>query len=153
MNKGTGMKSLNIIHKAMLMGQIIFAAVCLYLVYSGIIKTFSNELDKLLQIIALALSAAGLFGGSTYFKKKILLIKDMQTNVKSKFEVYRTTCLLQWALLEVPVIFSVICFFLTANYAFIALALLLIIIFAMQAPSKSKVALQLQVNEAELEDL
>lgn len=137
----------------MLMGQVIFAAICIYLIYSDIVKSFSIELDKILQVITLFLSAAGLFGGSVYFKKKILLIRDMQADVKVRFAVYRSACLLQWVLLEVPVIFSVICFFLTANYAFIALAFLLIIIFAMMAPSKSKVALQLQVGEAELDDL
>lgn len=153
MNKGGGIKSLNIIHKAMLMGQIIFAAICIYLVYSGIIKSFSSELDKLLQAIALSLAAAGLFGGRYYFKNKILQISDMQADVKVKFEAYRTACLLQWALLEAPALFSVICFFLTGNYAFIALALLLIVIFAIMVPLKSNIALQLQVSEAELEGL
>ena len=137
----------------MLLGQIIFAAICIYLVYSGIIKSSEVELDKLLQVSALVISAAGLFGGSSYFKKKILLIRGMQTDVKSKFEAYRTACLLQWALLEVPALFSIICFFLTTNYAFIVLALLLIVIFALLIPSKNKIALQLQVDEADLENL
>lgn len=153
MNKENSLRVLNIFHKALLMGQIIFAAVCVYLVYSGKVKSFSINLDKPLQVAALLLAAAGVFAGNTLFKKKLLQIRDLQENAKQKFEAYRAASLLQWSLIEVPSIFSIICFFLTGNYAFIALAFLLIMIFAIQAPSKNKVAQQLQVNEADLEEL
>ncbi|MBS1752619.1 MAG: hypothetical protein R2765_09420 [Ferruginibacter sp.] len=153
MNKENSLRVLNIFHKALLMGQIIFAAVCVYLVYSGKVKSFSINLDKPLQVAALLMAAAGVFAGNTHFKKKLLQIRDLQENAKQKFEAYRAASLLQWSLIEVPSIFSIICFFLTGNYAFIALAFLLIMIFAIQAPSKNKVAQQLQVNEADLEEL
>lgn len=153
MNKENSLRVLNIFHKALLMGQIIFAAVCVYLVYSGKVKSFSINLDKPLQVAALLMAAAGVFAGNTLFKKKLLQIRDLQENAKQKFEAYRAASLLQWSLIEVPSIFSIICFFLTGNYAFIALAFLLIMIFAIQAPSKNKVAQQLQVNEADLEEL
>ncbi|MBX2933096.1 MAG: hypothetical protein KF825_02560 [Ferruginibacter sp.] len=153
MNKGKGLHALNIMHKALLMGQIIFAAVCVYLVYSGMVKSFSINLDKPLQVAALLLAAAGVFGGNAFLKKKLLQIRDLQANAKQRFEAYRAACLLHWAFIEAPAIFSIICFFLTGNYAFIALAFLLIMIFAIQAPAKNKVAQQLQVDEAELEEL
>ena len=153
MNKGNGLRALNIMHKALLMGQIIFAAVCVYLVYSGMVKPFSIDFDKPLQVIALLLAAAGVFAGNAFFKKKILQVRDIQNDAKQKFEAYRAACLLHWAFLEAPAIFSIICFFLTGNYAFIALALLLIMIFALQAPSKNKLAQLLQVNEADLDEL
>ena len=152
---GTGgvLKSLNILHKAMLAGQILFSAVCGYLVYAGIISPSAKELDKVLQVVAIALSVAGVFAGMSVFKKRLLQIRDMQTGINEKFSAYRSACIIQWALLEGPVIFIIISFFLTGNYAFPALAIVLIFLFALQAPSKLKIALQLQVSEAELEDL
>ena len=60
---------------------------------------------------------------------------------------------MQWAFLEGPGIFSIVCFFLTGNYAFIALAAVLILLFAILAPSKLKIALLLGVSEAEVSEL
>jgi hypothetical protein len=49
--------------------------------------------------------------------------------------------------------FNIICFFLTGNYAFLALAAVLIIYFAMQAPTKNKVAQHLDISSSELDGL
>ncbi len=80
-------------------------------------------------------------------------IREMQAGVKEKFEQYRAASILQWALIEGPALFSIVGFFLTGNYAFLALLLAIIFLFAMTAPSKLKIQLQLQLNEADLEEL
>ena len=77
----------------------------------------------------------------------------MQEAAKEKFALYRTACLIQWALLEGPSIFCTICFFLTGNYAFLGLVLVILFVFVMTTPSKLKMQQQLQISEAELEDL
>ena len=153
MQKGKGLQVLNIIHKALMMGQILFAAVCIYLIYSKSVLPLANYLDKILQVVALALTAGGIFAGMTLFKKKLMQIREMQTGTKEKFNLYRSACIIQWALLEAPSIFCIICFFLTGNYAFLALVLVVLFLFAMTAPSKVKILLQLQISESELDDL
>ena len=80
-------------------------------------------------------------------------IRLMQAAAREKFALYRTACLIQWALLEGPCIFCTIGFFLTGNYAFLALVLVILFVFVMTAPSKLKMQLQLQITEADLEDL
>ena len=112
-----------------------------------------EELDKVLQVAALIITAAGIFAGMTLFKKKLMQIREMQTGAKEKFDLYRSACIIQWALLEGPSIFCIICFFLTGNYAFLALVLVVLFLFAMTAPSKLKILLQLQISESELDDL
>ena len=140
-------------HKALLMGQVLFACVCIYLVYTNTIPPSAQELDKILQVIALIAAAGGIYAGMTLFKKKLIQISAMQADAKEKFALYRTACLMQWALLEGPSIFCTICFFLTGNYTFLALVLIIIFIFILTAPSKLKMQLQLPISEAELEDL
>ena len=144
---------MSILHKALMMGQILFSGLCIYLVYSNTILPIAKELDKTLQVVALIITAGGIYAGMTIFKKKLITIRDMQTDAKEKFVLYRTACLIQWALLEGPSIFCTICFFLTGNYAFLALVLVILFIFVMTAPSKLKMQLQLQISQAELEDL
>jgi hypothetical protein len=153
MQKGAAFKILSILHKGLMMGQIFFAGICSYLVYTDTILPAAQELDKTLQVVALIITAGGIYGGITFFKKKLITIRAMQADVKEKFALYRTVCLIQWALLEGPSIFCTIGFFLTGNYAFLALVLVILFIFVMTAPSKLKMQLQLQISEAELEDL
>jgi len=148
-----GLKALLIIHKALLIGQLLFAAIAFYLVYS---KSFTDQfqhLNQILQVIALVFSAAGFYVGSLLFKKKLLQARETLTGLKDKWALYRTACMLQWSMLEAPCIFVIICFLLTGNYAFLALAVALIFLFAMMAPTKLKIVFQLQVSEAEIAEL
>ena len=142
-----------ILHKALLAGQILFAVVCFFLVYTKTQASPMEQLDRTLQVAAIILAGGGFFAGTSLFKKKLLQIRDMQTDVKEKLPVYRTACIMQWALLEGPSLFTIICFFLTGNYAFIALATVLILLFAMLAPSKTKIAFHLGLSESEVEEL
>ncbi|MBL7701065.1 MAG: hypothetical protein JNM14_02345 [Ferruginibacter sp.] len=153
MQKGNALKALNIIHKGLLAGQVMFAAVTAYLLYSGAVFPAATGLDKILQVVALALTAAGVFAGFTVFKKKLGQIREMQGGAKEKFDQYRAACIIQWALMEGPAIFCIICFFLTGNYAFLAVVAFVIVLFVMTGPSKLKIQLQLQISEAELDEL
>ena len=153
MQKGATFKILSILHKGLMMGQIFFSGICIYLVYTNTIMPMAKELDKTLQVAALIIAVGGIYAGMTIFKKKLIMIRAMQEDAKEKFALYRTACLIQWALLEGPSIFCTICFFLTGNYAFLALVLVILFLFVMTTPSKLKMQLQLQISEAELEDL
>ena len=153
MQQGSALKALNIIHKALMTGQILFASVCIYLTYTKAIESPVKELDRVLQVVALIITAGGIFAGITFFKKKLIQLREMQTSVKEKFDLYRSACIVQWALLEGPSLFCIICFFLTGNYAFLALVVVILFLFTMTAPSKGKILLQLQVSESELDDL
>jgi ABC-type xylose transport system permease subunit len=153
MQKGAAFKILSLLHKGLLMGQILFSGICIYLVYTNTILPAAKELDKTLQVVALIITAVGIYGGITFFKKKLMQIRVIQADAKEKFALYRTACLIQWALLEGPSIFCTIGFFLTGNYAFLALVVVILFVFIMTAPSKLKMQLQLQISEAELDDL
>lgn len=139
-------------HKALLTGQVLFAAICAYLVYAKILSPSATGLNKVLQVAALVAAAGGIYGGMFLFKKKLAEIRSLQ-DTKEKFALYRTACLLQWALMEGPSLFCTICCFLTGNYAFLALVLAIVLVFAISAPSKLKMQMQLQASEAEIEEL
>ena len=144
---------LSIIHKAMLAGQILLVAVFLYLISATDYKPGMVAMNRLFQIIALVLAAAGFFAGRVLFKNKIAQLKDKQSAAKDKFIIYRSVCIVQWALLEGPCIFSGVAFFLTGNYAFLGLAIVLITLFALRSPSKNKVTQDLGLTDQEIADL
>ena len=153
MEKENAIKALNILHKAFLMGQLIFAALAVFLVFTKTIVAPLAALDKTLQVIAVVLAAGGFFVGSAIFKKKLMQIQEMQTGANEKFEVYRSASITQWALLEGPCLFSILCLILTGNYAFLALAVVLILLFTVLNPDKNKITLQTGISESALDDL
>lgn len=153
MQKQNGLKTLNILHKALLMGQVFFTAICVFVVYTKSILPPAKELEKVLQVAALIVTVAGIFAGMSIFKKKLMQIREMQSDAKEKFAMYRSASIVQWALLEGPSIFCITCFFLTGNYAFLALAIVIMFLFVLMAPSKNKVIIHLQISEQELDEL
>ncbi len=152
MNNKSGLKVLAVLHKALLLGQILFAAIAFYLTYSGGFSSQLSHLDKELQLVAVAISFAGVFIGASLFKKKANQLRDSRADVKTKTEAYRSVSIIQWALIEAPSLFNTICFMLTGNYAFLALAGTLILWFALTAPSKMKIMLLLRLKEEEMEE-
>jgi hypothetical protein len=146
------LKAIKKLHLAMLLGQCGMLGVMLFLVVQKIMPPGSAALDKPLQIAALLVSFAGVWGGYTIFKK-MLLLANAADNMAGKLEEYRKALLVQWALTEAAVLSVVICFFLVGNYSFAALAAALIIFFALQAPNKVKLLLHLQLTEQEADSL
>ena len=144
------LKALQIIHKAMLLGMVLFATIAFFLNYSGNFPPSLQSYDKVLQVIAILLALSGFFIGNALFKKKIFQLRDSQESFENKLPVYRSACLVQWALLEAPALFSIIGFLLTGNYAFLALAGALVLLFVINTPTKIKMAMLLQVPEEEI---
>jgi hypothetical protein len=153
MQKQNGLKMLNIMHKVLLMGQVFFAAICAFIVYTKTILPPAKEQEKILQVAALIITVTGILAGISLFKKKMMQIREIQTNTKDKFLLYRAASIGQWALLEGPSLFCIICFFLTGNYAFLALAIPIMFLFILMAPSKNKIVTQLQISESEIDEL
>lgn len=153
MKQQGAIQALSIIHKALMLGLVLFSAVCLFLNYSKTVEPPAQDLDKVLQVAALIICAGGIFAGIRIFKRKLAQLREMQATPKEKFELYRSACIIQWALLEGPSLFCIICFFLTGNHAFLALVAVLLFLFATTAPSKLKIQVQMQVSEAELDEL
>ncbi len=147
------LKSLQIIHRALLLGLVLFAAIAFYLNYSGNFIAGLKNYDRLLQVIAITLSFGGFFIGSLLFKKKMQQLKDSSPELTVKLSTYRSAAIMQWALLEGPALFAISCFLMVGNYAFLALAVVFIILFAVTAPNKTKMMLLLQLTEEEMNEL
>jgi hypothetical protein len=148
-NKGT-LKALQIIHRAMLLGIVLFSAVAFFLNYSGNFSPALQEYDQVLQVISIVLAVTGFFLGNFFFKKKIFQLRQSADDLQTKQFAFYAASILQWALIEGPALFAVICFLLVGNYAFLALAIVLMLLFVVNAPTKIKMAMLLQMNEEEI---
>ena len=150
---GSHIKALNILHKALISGQVVFGAIASYLVYANLFVSNQKNLEKPLQLIAVLLSVGGFIVGNLIFKNRINNVIGTKESIVTKMEVYRTACLVQWALIELGCLFSIISFMLTGDYSFLFLAGALVLTFAMLSPAKDKIVFQLQLTDEEAAQL
>lgn len=154
MNNPTVFSTINLMHRALLAGQVIFIAIMFYLVYRKEMDPIFIEQEKLLQAIAIVFAAIAIFFGTNLFKKKLALINESAGNdAKTKLTKYRAASMLQWGMMEAACLVCGICLLLTGNYAFLALAIVLILYFALLMPVKNRIAAQLNLQSSELDEL
>lgn len=151
--KSGELKALKIMHRAMLLGQVIFAVLAFLLNYSGRFTLVLKSQDQLLQVISILLSITGFFVGSSLFQKRMLQLRETSPGFKTKLTTYRSASLVQWALLEGASLFCIICFMLAGNYSFLGLAATLMLVFAIIGPTKQKMGMLLHLTEKEMDQL
>lgn len=150
----TVFSSLNLMHKGMLMGQVIFTAVMFFLVYKKMLDPVAAKHEKILQLVAIVFAAVAILLGNSIFKKKLVWINQHSSlDAKTKLEMYRSATFLHWGLAEAGCLVSGICFLLSGNYAFLALAAVLVVYFAMLMPVKTRIAAQLNLQTSDLNEL
>lgn len=149
MDNAPVLQTMKILHKALYIGLVIFAAVATYLVASNSASNVIGDFESIMQIIALVFTAIAVFLGEKLFKNKLLIIKEQSDN-KVKLELYRQASITQWALLEAAAIISIVGFFLSTNYAFLALTICIIIYFILLSPTEVKTSLLTGISNEEL---
>lgn len=108
------------------------------------------SLDRTLQAVSVLLSAGIIWIGFNLFKRNMLAARNSTEPGVVRLSKYRTACFIWWAMIEGPGLFAAVCYFLTGNYAFIALAgfhLLLLLLFR---PRKANIVVLLKLSEQEV---
>ena len=154
--KPSEIKALSIIHLALLLGQVFFTLISLFLIYSKNSSSSSSSLQQYSQqliILCIILGVAGYLFGKNLFRKKLEQINGDVKSVPEKFNGYRSACITRWALLEAPSLFSLILFFLTGNYIILVVGVAIMLLFFTTRPSLQKVVSDLGISEAEIENI
>ncbi len=145
-------KSLQFIYFALLVGQLFFVFISLFLVKQQLFKGGRPDLENILMPVLVVLALICMVSGKKIFKSRVQKLGDIPS-VSQRFSDYRAASLVRWALLEGPCIFSIICFLLTSNYLFLVVAALILFIFGGTAPAKSKVAADMGISSEELDSI
>lgn len=145
-------KALSITFLAFLIGQIILTLIFLFVVYNqGFSPNPSN--GNLFIILSAAFGAAGYLGGSVLFRKKVEQINGNMKSISDKFNDYRNASINRWAMMEFPILFSLILFFISKYNIIFAISAILLVLFLTLRPSLQKTAADLNVSEIEIEQI
>lgn len=142
---------LNIIFIALSMGQLILFGVVFFIASQNSIQR-NMDLDSILLYLSPAYSISMIFI-SKFLYNKISQSIDRSLDVKSKAMKYRTSSIVNWAMLESANLFSLISFLLTSNYVHLLIFAGVFAGFILNRPSKEKFISDYNVTNDEINTL
>jgi|SRR3990172_4241083 len=127
-------KLISIIYGALIIGQIIFFAVALFLVENLKIKP-DQSLDEIFRLLIPLLGIVAMFFAHRFYNNKISAISE-NDELSIKLIKFRSYKIIQWAEIEAASLISIIAFILTGNYLYVIVFLFMIGFFILNRPSK-----------------
>lgn len=153
--KQTGyFSALKLLHTSLFIGMIVFAGITTFLVTSGRYSPRVDEdTDRILQAIAVSITAVVLIIGYRIFKRRLTALSSSAQEAGEKLQQYRKAAIIWWAMIEFPGFAAMICFLLSGNYAFLALAGFHIMLLGLFSPRKENIALLLKLHGNDVEKM
>jgi len=142
------LKVLIIMHTAMLLAQILFAAIAYYLKHNDT-SDLDNDFDRKIQMILTGIAVFNVVAALFLFKKNMEKLKNIQ-ELNEKILKYRQASIIKFALLEFATFVAIIGYFFTLGISFLVLAAVLIAFFALQKPTVLAMTNYLGVRENDL---
>lgn len=145
-------KALAVMHFSLLIGQLMFAAIVLYLNYTQVVESVIKSKEMLLLIVPGLIGFSILFAIVSFFtfKKKIEFLKNNELSVTEKLTAYRAASIIRWAMLEAPVLLAIMVFLLTGIFFLWGLIAVMLVLFIYTKPTIAKTAAELDISEAEV---
>lgn len=142
-------KSIKIVFFSLLVGQLTFALIALYLnLGSESVKGNVGAMRNIFLIIALIFALNGLLTGNMIYRSRLRkVIKN--PSLSKKLSEYRSTLLIRLAMLEASTLFSLVAYLLTADLIFVGFAGMTLAYFVFLNPRKETIAFDLELNPDE----
>ncbi|GMV76936.1 MAG: hypothetical protein AMXMBFR79_00720 [Chitinophagaceae bacterium] len=144
----SNLKTLIIMHTAMLMAQILLAAIVYYINHNNT-SDLDNDFSRKIQMIITGIAVFSVVAALFLFKKNIEKLKNIQA-LNEKILKYRQASIIKFALLEFATFVAIIGYFVTLGTSFLVLAAVLIAFFALQKPTVLAMTNYLEVRENDL---
>lgn len=136
-------KSILIIHIALLVGQVLFAAVTLNLQASN--THFKINTADVFTFIVPVFAVVGFTVSKLLNRRQLDTIQTDWTPNK-KLTTYQTAMIIKLATLEGPSLFGIVVFFITGNLFFLSISGILMLYFILLTPTKEKVSDDAKLN-------
>ncbi len=142
-------RTLNMFYIAMLIGQIMFLAIILFLkIAVGDIS--SKGLSFPFSVLVPTLTIVGFVAGNLIYRYKIKRANPKR-EITDKMQLYFTGTMIKLAIVEGTSLFSIVVFLITGEIYFLIFTLFLLTTFIVSSPSKQKAIIDLKLNLAETE--
>ena len=140
-------KILQIIHFALLGGQLIMTGVFAFIIHYHLTQPDNNFPTNIIYL-TLLLPVLGILGSNFLFKMFLQRIPDKAT-IKEKLTSYQTALIVRYAILEGPTLMLLVLYLLSGNKYLILAALLASAYFFMMRPTEIGLIDDLELNQEE----
>ncbi|MEO9531266.1 MAG: hypothetical protein ABJG68_11920 [Crocinitomicaceae bacterium] len=150
MNPQNFFRTNKIIYFALLMGMLLFLAVSIFISKEDLVfyLDFSEPLFLVVPVLMFGCIAA-----STFIPKKLLAPIKNTKDLTQKTTVYNTSSIIKYALIEGPVLLSIVCFILTHSLYFLVFTAIGILYFVTLKPNPEKISRDLELTYDERSEL
>lgn len=136
-------QSLTKIHFALVLGQLLFMGVSIFLSHEDLF--FAIDKDDIFILIVPIISLISIIIGVVIFNKRNK--KNSQIiSLKEKCINYQTTAIIKFALVEAPLMLSTVILLLTANWLYLFISIALTIYFISLRPTLSNISKNIMLN-------
>lgn len=145
------LKSIRLIHLALLIGISLFFSIVYFVLVDNSNFIIDGQ-DDLYLIISISLFLSGLFIGKFIYTTIINKCKFKNVLYK-KMKCFMTASIVKFALMEGPILITIVFYLLTANYYFMLLAMIYMLIFVILKPTAENAKLDLELSNEEFTEL
>jgi hypothetical protein len=143
---GQYFKTLKIMHFAMLVGQVLFLFISIFLInVNGPFVVNDKELSGIFKFVVPFFAIAGLITSNFIYKSRLASIK-IQSFLVKKINDYRAALILRYALLEGPSLLAIIVYLIFGDILFLSTAVLIMLYFLVIRPTTEKALEHLELN-------
>ncbi|NML19852.1 hypothetical protein HHL16_03155 [Pseudoflavitalea sp. G-6-1-2] len=121
-----------------------------YVSMAGAVSS-NAELNRILQVVAVVDTIAGLVLGFNLFKKKLMQARNSDGSEALRLGMYHSACLLWWVMIFSPGLAAAVFFAITGDYSFVALAFVHLLILLAFMPRKDNIAVLLRLSAGSLD--
>ena len=140
-------RSITILYLGLLIGQLAFSAITLYLNLGLLFQPDDSLRDVFIYIVPIIV-VNGFVTGQLIYRNRLKKIKNYNS-LASKMGEYRGAMIIRLAMLEGASLFAIIVYLLTADLIFIAMSGLIIAYFIILRPTIDKISMDLELNSTE----
>ena len=129
---------------ALAAGQLLILIMFLFLI-NGVEIPDDNPIDNIFTFIVPMVGLTSMFASKILYTQNILKVQQTDS-ISEKLKKYRSFKIISWAILEGAALFSLVAFFLTANYLYVAVFIFVYGFFLFIRPSKEGFVLDMQIT-------
>jgi uncharacterized membrane protein len=115
---------LKLIHFALLVGLAMFAGICFFVSSSELTVSVTEHALMLTMAVALA---SILLPVSFVIHRPLLKFRKETDSISKYQQLYKSICVVRWALAEGPALFALVMFFVTGNLLLVVVAIICIV--------------------------
>ena len=137
-------RTIDIIYFAILIGQMIYFLIGLYLIQSGNMEGMKS-LNTIFMFVTPVVIFSSILAAKFIYSKQVINF-DKTLSLDAKLISYRTNNIIRLALFEGANIFNISVMIITANYFFAALFIIIIVLFFLNRPTKEKFIMDYEIS-------